>query len=194
MADRRAGAAVGRGEGGAPETKFLTIRRVRVRSLVRLGFRLTWIASAVPAVLAAIVLTWALHGIWATLDGWQPWTPWSPDARILGAPLPQPPEFRPREALRLNGLYRALEPIGRHPFLGGAALAVALTLLGQAGSLIGRALAGLAFNRFARLIGGIEFEVIERPARRPAGRPAGPRARRGDPPPPGEWDEAELRW
>lgn len=172
----------------------LAVRRVRLRPLVRVGFGFGWIASIVPAFLFSIILVWVLHGIWATLDGWTPWTPWSPDTRILGAQLPTP-EFRPREALGLNGLYRALTPIGRHPFLGAALLTLALTFCGEIGITLGLLVVGLAYNRFAWLTGGIELEVVERPTPRGAARSRGAnRAARGGDDPRDDWDEAELRW
>ena len=176
------------------ENVRLSVRRVRLRSLVRIGFGFGWIASLVPAILTSIALVWVLHGIWTTLDGWKPWTPWSPDARVLGAPLPAPPEFAPREVLRLNGLYRALSPVGHHPVIGAVLIAVVLTFGGEVVLTAGLLAAGIAYNRFARRLGGLELEVVERPARRTPRLGGTNRARANGDDPPDAWDEARLRW
>src|SRR5688500_2585191 len=76
----------------------LTVRRVRLRSVARVGFSIGWLISLLPALIASIVGAWALHNVWRALNGWDPWTPWARDTRIAGFTLPTP-EFRPREAL-----------------------------------------------------------------------------------------------
>lgn len=181
---------VAEGRGGRGATR-LAIGRVRLSSLARVGFSIGWIVSLLPALLISAITAWVLHGIWNTLDGWTPWTPWSPDTRILGVALPTP-EFAPREALRLEGLYRRLEPIGQHPFIGGIVGAIVLTLLGGLVFTLILTLAGMAYNLFAGVTGGIEFELTERPARRVPRRDGTTGARRATDSE--EWDEAELRW
>lgn len=168
-------------------TTRLAVGRVRLRSLARVGFSIGWIVSLLPSLIASALIAWVLHGIWNTLDGWTPWRPWSAETRILGVQLPAP-EFAPREALRLEGLYRRLEPIGQHPFIGAALGTLALTLLGGLVVTLVMMLAGVAYNLFAGITGGIEFELVERPAR------GGTRVDRGRAPGTDDWDEAELRW
>ena len=171
----------------------LALGRVRLRSLARVGFSIGWIVSLVPSLLTSACVAWVLHGIWTTLDGWTPWTPWSPDTRILGLQLPTPPAFQPREVLRVEGLYRMLEPIGHHPFIGAAIGTLALTILGGFVFTLILVLAGLAYNLFASITGGIEFELAERPVRRvpPRRGTSHPARREADT---DDWDEAELRW
>lgn len=165
----------------------LAIGRVRLRSLARVGFSIGWIVSLLPSLITSAVVAWVLHGIWNTLDGWTPWRPWSADTRILGVPLPSP-EFAPREALRLEGLYERLEPIGQHPFIGAIVGTLILTIVGGLVFTVILVLAGLAYNFFASVTGGIEFEMQERPSR---GGTRPPRTRASDA---DEWDDAELRW
>ena len=169
----------------------LAIGRVRLGSLARVGFSIGWIISLVPSLLTSAFCAWVLHGIWTTLDGWTPWSPWSPDTRILGVALPTP-EFAPREALRLEGFYQRLEPIGQHPYIGALLGTLVLTIIGGLIFTLILTLAGLAYNLFASVTGGIEFELSERPARRPAPGGTRPASRRDDDPE--DWDEAELRW
>jgi hypothetical protein len=170
-----------------PRTTRLAIGRVRLGSLARVGFSIGWIVSLLPSLFTSAVVAWVLHGIWNTLDGWTPWSPWSPDTSILGVRLPSP-EFAPREALRLEGLYQRLEPIGHHPFIGAIVGTLVLTILGGLVFTAILTLAGLAYNLFATITGGIEFELNERPSR---GSTRTPRSRTSDT---DEWDEAELRW
>ena len=171
----------------------MAVGRVRLRSLARVGFSIGWIVSLVPALLASALLAWVLHGVWGTLDGMTPWTPWAPDTRILGVTLPTP-EFRPRDALHLNRLYGALAPIGQHPFIGAGLGTLALTIIGGLLFTAISVLAGLAYNLFAGVTGGIEFELVPREPlqrTRPAGRRHGARPADEDQ----QWeDEADLRW
>jgi hypothetical protein len=178
----------------------MAVGRVRLRSVARVGFSIGWIISLIPALLTSGVVTWVLYNIWRTLNGWTPWTPWPHDTRIAGFTLPTP-EFRPREALRVEGFYQFLGPLGQHPVLGALLGAVALTIVGGILFAIIAILAGLAYNLFARVTGGLEFELVSRERRRPlprgraVGRPSladGQRPRQDD-----EWtleDEAPLRW
>jgi len=168
----------------------MAVGRVRLRSVARVGFSIGWIVSLIPALLTSGIVTWILYNIWRTLNGWTPWIPWPSNTRIAGFTLPTP-EFRPREALRVEGFYQFLGPLGQHPIIGGILFAVIALL------------AGFVYNLFARATGGLEFELVSRERRRPlpAERPNGtprrvsgprPRARQDD-----EWaleDEAPLRW
>ena len=140
----------------------MTVRRVRLRSVARVGCSLGWLISLLPALLVSALAVWVLHGIWSTLHGWTPWTPWAPGQRIGGIPLPAPPEFRPREALHVEDIYRLLEPVGQHPFVATALGTLALTLLGGALLALVFLLAGAGYNAFARFTGGIEFELAPR--------------------------------
>src|SRR5215208_6912113 len=88
-----------------PSAGRLTVRRVRLRSVARVGCSLGWLISLLPALLTSALAVWVLHGIWSTLNGWTPWTPWPRDTRLGPFALPTP-EFRPREALHLEGIYR----------------------------------------------------------------------------------------
>src|SRR5262245_1460213 len=97
-------------------TGRVVLGRVRLGSLMRVAFKIGWFASLAPSLLASVILVWVLHGTWSTLDGWDPWRPWDPNTRILGAQLPTP-EFKPRESLHVEGVYRALGPFGEHPFI-----------------------------------------------------------------------------
>lgn len=178
----------------------MALGRVRLRSVARVGFSIGWCVSLLPALIASALVAWVLHGIWGTLDGWTPWSPWAPDTRILGIALPTP-EFRPREALHVDGIYRALAPIGHHPFIGGALGTLALTALGGLLFTLVALLAGLAYNLFARVTGGIEFELVPcGPARRARTPRIAERAatrRPGRRPADEDWlweDEGDLRW
>jgi hypothetical protein len=169
------------------EPKRVVLGRVRLGSVARVAFRMGWFASLPPAFVLSVIVVWVLHGTWSTLDGWTPWTPWPPDTRILGAQLPTP-EFAPREALRVEGLYRTLEPIGQHPFI---ALVVCTLLLTVVGGLLFSLFAmsiGMVYNRFVRTLGGIEFELTERPAS------GGERRRRRRADDGEEWRDTKLRW
>ena len=139
----------------------LAVGRVRLRSVARVGFSIGWIVSLIPALLTSVIVAWILHGIWGTLDGWTPWTPWAPNTRIAGFPLPTP-EFRPREALHVDGFYEWLAPIGHHPFIGAALGTLALTIIGGAIFAIILIMAGWAYNLFALFTGGLEFEMVSR--------------------------------
>jgi hypothetical protein len=177
--------------GSIPSAGRLTVRRVRLRSVARVGCSLGWLISLLPAIIASALAVWVLHGIWTTLNGWTPWSPWEPGQRMAGIPLPNPPVFRPREALRVEGVYQFIEPVGRHPFVATLLGALALTLLGGALLALIFLLTGAGYNTFARLTGGIEFDVTPaggRPAR-PA--PDDPR-RQADAE--HDWDDAELQW
>jgi hypothetical protein len=169
----------------------MAVRRVRLRSLARVGFSIGWIISLLPSLVLSACAAWALHGIWGTLDGWTPWTPWDPGTRVGPITLPTP-EFRPREALRVEGLYQMLEPIGRRPVLGAILGTVALTAIGGGLVALTMILAGLGYNLFSRFTGGLEFEMVPRAPspRRASRRPedAAPRTR-GD-----EWDDTDLQW
>ncbi len=185
----------------------MAIGRVRLRSVARVGFSIGWIISLIPALITSGIVTWILYNIWRTLNGWTPWTPWPSNTRIAGFTLPTP-EFRPREALRVDGFYQFLGPLGQHPLLSAVLGTVALTIIGGILFALIALLAGFAYNLFARATGGLEFELVSRERRRPlpATRPAGTprpasftradgkraRAREDD-----EWaleDEAPLRW
>jgi hypothetical protein len=85
-------------------------------------------------------------------------------------------------------LYQRLEPIGHHPFIGAIVGTLVLTILGGLVFTAILMLAGLAYNLFATITGGIEFELNERPSR---GATRTPRSRASDT---DEWDDAELRW
>jgi len=180
----------------------MAVGRVRLRSVARVGFSIGWVVSLIPALLTSGIVTWILYNIWRTLNGWTPWTPWTSNTRIAGFALPTP-EFRPREALRVDGFYQFLGPLGQHPVLTGFLGTVALTIVGGILFAIIAILAGFVYNLFARATGGLEFELVSRERRRPL--PAGhadgtprfaggqrARARQDD-----EWaleDEAPLRW
>lgn len=179
----------------------MAVGRVRLRSVVRVGFSIGWIVSLLPALIVSAVATWSLANIWRTLNGWTPWTPWPTNTRIAGFTLPTP-EFRPREALHLERFYQLLTPLGHHPVLGAAVGTVALTILGGILFAAIAILAGIGYNLFARATGGLEFELVSRERRSPPNGPAGrtprlasgqgARARRED-----EWaleDETPLRW
>ncbi len=177
----------------------MAVGRVRVRSLARVGFSIGWAVSVLPALLASALIAWVLRGIWGTLDGWTPWSPWEPNTRIAGFTLPTP-EFRPREALRVDGLYQALAPIGQHPLVGAALGTLVLTVLGGIVFALGLILAGWAYNLFARVTGGIEFELEPREPRHISSpgreaRPTGARRERAarEAERFGE-DETPLRW
>lgn len=175
---------------GRGEPLRMAVRRVRLRSVVRVGFSVGWIISLLPALIVSAITAWALQGIWSTLDGWTPWTPWPANTRIATFTLPTP-EFRPREALRVEGLYQLLAPIGHHPLLGAAAGTVVLTIIGGVLFAVIAILAGGAYNLFARATGGLEFELVRRERRPEVAAPTG-RTRREE-----EWaleDETPLRW
>jgi hypothetical protein len=180
-------AATRRARAADDETRYVTLGRVRLRSLARVAFRIGWFASLPPSLLTSAIGAWVLHNIWTTLDGWKPWTPWAPDTRILGAQLPTP-EFAPREALRLEGMYQTLEPVGQHPFIAAALFTLLLTAIGGLVFALMVTSVGLTYNRFVGMIGGIEFELTERPAR------SEKRAGRGRGGEPDDWDDAKLRW
>ncbi len=192
-------------DGGGPLR--MAVGRVRLRSVARVGFSIGWIISLIPALITSGLVTWILYNIWRTLNGWTPWTPWPTNTRIAGFALPTP-EFRPREALRVDGFYQSLGPLGQHPFLGAILGTVALTIIGGLLFALIALLAGFVYNLFARATGGLEFELVSRERRRPlpAARANGtprlangpraggkrPRKREDD-----EWaleDEAPLRW
>jgi hypothetical protein len=159
----------------------LAVGRVRLRSVARVGFSIGWIVSLIPSLLTSAIVAWALHGIWGTLDGWTPWSPWSPNTKLAGFTLPTP-EFRPREALHVDGLYEWLAPIGHHPFIGAALGTLALTVIGGAIFAVILIMAGWAYNLFAFFTGGLEFEMVsrEKPRRQaalPARRSASPATR-----------------
>ena len=180
----------------------MAVGRVRLCSVARVGFSIGWIVSLIPALLTSGIVTWILYNIWRTLNGWTPWTPWPSNTRIAGFTLPTP-EFRPREALRVEGFYQFLGPLGQHPIVSAILGTVALTIVGGILFAVIALLAGFVYNLFARATGGLEFELVSRERRRPlpAERPNGtprrvsgprPRARQDD-----EWapeDEAPLRW
>jgi hypothetical protein len=170
----------------------MTVRRVRLRSLARVGFGLGWLLSLLPAILVSALGVWVLHGIWGTLNGWTPWTPWPPGQRVAGFTLPTP-EFRPREALRVEDLYHWLTPVGQHPLLAVVIGAAVLTLVGGIVVALALLLAGAGYNVFARATGGIEFELAPRPEY-PAP-PAGHRSGARDDADRRDWrDDAELEW
>ena len=173
----------------------LAIGRVRIGSVARVGFSIGWIISLIPALLTSGIAAWILNGIWNTLDGWTPWTPWNPDTRIAGFALPTP-EFRPREALRVEGLYTMLAPIGQHPYVGAALGTIALTIVGGIIFALIFILAGWAYNLFAHLTGGLEVEMVPRGPRRPRAAELAPgsrpsRAPRRERP---REDDNRLRW
>jgi hypothetical protein len=185
----------------------VAVGRVRLRSVARVGFSIGWIISLIPALLTSGIVTWILYNIWRTLNGWTPWTPWPSNTRIAGFTLPTP-EFRPREALRVDGFYQFLGPLGQHPLLSAVLGSVALTIVGGILFAIIALLAGLVYNLFARATGGLEFELVSRERRRPlpAARPDGPPRLPGDARTRGKRtrareedelaleDEAPLRW
>ncbi|MDP9374563.1 MAG: hypothetical protein M3Q65_19360, partial [Chloroflexota bacterium] len=150
-----------------------------------------WIISFLPALLASVLVAWILHGIWGTLDGWTPWSPWAPNTRIAGFTLPTP-EFRPREALRVEGLYQMLEPVGRRPVVAVLLGTVALTAIGGGLVALTMILAGAGYNFFSRVTGGIEFELAPGRGRRarPAPRAGARREREEE----WDWEDADLRW
>ncbi|MFN8537944.1 MAG: hypothetical protein U0232_10780 [Thermomicrobiales bacterium] len=180
-------AEAGREGSADARTGRVVLGRVRLGSLARVAFRMGWFASLVPSLILSVVLVWVLHGIWQTLDGWDPWTPWDPNTRILGAELPTP-KFEPRESLRVEGLYRALGPIGQHPIIAAVLFTVLLTIVGGVVFAFWVTSIGLTYNRYIRTLGGIEFEMVERPAR---GASRAGRGARGES---AEWDDAKLRW
>ncbi len=197
--NRREGRAMLAGPGSpevaarGPGPLRLSVRRIRLGSLARVGFSIGWLICFLPALLTSAIGAWILHGIWSTLDGWTPWHPWSPNTRIGGFTLPTP-EFRPREALRVEGLYQLLEPLGQHPFIAALLGTVALTAIGGGVVALTMLLAGAGYNLFARVTGGLEFEMT--PSRRGRGAraaPGGGSARnRGDG---WDWEEdADLQW
>lgn len=174
----------------------LAVRRVRLRSVARVGFSIGWIISFLPALIASVLGAWALRGTWNTLDAWAPWQPWAPGTRIAGVTLPTP-EFRPREALHLEALYEMLAPIGRHPVLGAVLGTLALTVLGGLLVAAMMLLAAIGYNLFSGFTGGLEFELAPRPVRRPRSG-AAPRAARPGRRTAGDgsgWDEdTDLQW
>ncbi len=179
--------------GSVPSAGRLTVRRVRLRSVARVGCSLGWLISLLPAILISALAVWVLHNIWFTLNGWTPWRPWEPGQRIAGIPMPNPPEFRPREALRVEGAYQFLEPVGQHPFVATLLGALALTLLGGLLLALIFLLAGAGYNAFARLTGGIEFDVTPTGGRPERPAPGDPRHRR-QADAEQDWDETELQW
>ncbi len=145
----------------------MVIRRVNHRSLLRVGMSLGWVISFIPALIISSSIAWIAHGIWKTLDGMTPWRPWDPNTKIAGFALPTP-EFRPREALNVDSLYQTLAPIGAHPFLGAIAGTILLTIIGGIIVAIIFLLAGIAYNVFALITGGLELEMAPRRQRRSA--------------------------
>jgi hypothetical protein len=180
-------AATGREAASEVQTGRVVLGRVRPGSLMRVAFKIGWFASLAPSLIASMILVWVLHGTWSTLHGWDPWTPWAPDTRILGAPLPTP-EFKPRESLHVEGLYRALGPFGQHPFFAVILCTLLFTVFGGLFCAVWVVSIGLTYNRFIGSLGGIEFELIERPAR------GTPSARRSRGEKPEDWEDAKLRW
>ncbi len=178
--------------GSVPSAGRLTVRRVRLGSVARVGCSLGWLISLLPAILTSALAAWVLHSIWSTLNGWTPWTPWPRDTRLGPFALPTP-EFRPREALQVEGIYQFLEPVGQHPFVATLLGALALTLLGGALLALIFLLAGAGYNAFARLTGGIEFDVTPAGGRPERPGPGDPTRRR---PTDAEhdWDDADLKW
>lgn len=174
----------------------LAVRRVRLRSVARVGFSIGWLISLLPALIASVLGAWAAHGIWNALDDWTPWSPWPRDTRVAGFTLPTP-EFRPREALRVEGAYQFLEPLGQHPILGATLGTLALTVLGGLLVTAIMLLAALGYNLFSGFTGGIEFELVPRSGRGRGARPAAPdaRPRRRTTQDGSDWDEdSDLQW
>lgn len=187
--ERRAGSALTAPGRTLEPPARMTIRRVRLRSLARVGFGLGWLVSLLPALLVSAVGVWLLHGLWGIIDGWSPWRPWSADLRIAGLTIPSP-ELRPRELLHVERLYQLLGPIGHHPYLATAGGAVALTIVGGIVFACALLLAGIGYNTFSRVTGGIEFELAPRQERPLVGQ----RGRR-DSRPADEWrDNTDLDW
>src|SRR5918998_4150658 len=61
--------------GSVPGAGRLTLRRVRLSSVARVGCSLGWLISLLPAILTSALAVWVLHNIWLTLNGWPPWRP-----------------------------------------------------------------------------------------------------------------------
>lgn len=146
----------------------LAVRRVRLRSLVRVGCTVGWLVSLLPALLLSAASVWVLQNVWSTLGAWAPWSPWTPGQRIGGVTLPTP-EFRPREVLRVERFYQLLTPVGEHPWLATLLGAIGLTVLGGLVITLVLLLAGLGYNLFASATGGIEFDLAPQAAPRSRG-------------------------
>lgn len=148
--------------GGPAELPLrLTVRRIRLRSLVRFGLGFGWLVSLPLALAISASATWLLRELWVTLAAWAPWTPWPPGQTVLGVPLPTP-ELRPRELLHVERLYQILTPLGHQPVLATLLGTVALTALGGLLTTLGLLIAGGAYNAFAGLTGGIEVDLAPR--------------------------------
>ncbi|HEX5506327.1 MAG TPA: hypothetical protein VFW96_27165 [Thermomicrobiales bacterium] len=183
------GGRAGAGEpGGAGEWApiRLTVRRVRLRALAGTGLVVGLAASVLPAILLGALGVALARRFWLTLDAWTPWRPWPADERIMGIRLPNI-EYRPREALHVEGVYRQLAPVAHHPFASALLLTLALIALGGLLGACALWVGGLAYNRLARVTGGIQLEATAprdaRAARRQ--RLAGREEAR---------DDIELRW
>jgi hypothetical protein len=180
-----------------PKTMRMAIRRVSPPSALRVGFSIGWIISLLPALLFSGGIAWVLHGIWTTLDGWSPWTPWSANTKLAGFTLPTP-EFRPREALHVDGFYQRLEPLGQHPLLSVLLGTVLGTILGGVLIAIIFWLAANVFNFFGYVTGGLQIELVaptatdeELPPRRQSSTSAVPQKAATKRP---QHDKTTLRW
>lgn len=188
MGQPRGGRAWTGEPGGAGEWTpiRLTVRRVRLRALAGTGLVVGLAAGVPPAVVVSALGVALVRRFWLTLDAWTPWRPWPADERIMGIRLPDI-EYRPREALHVEGLYHQLAPVAHHPFVSAVLLALALIALGGLLGACAFCAGGLAYNRLARLTGGIQLEATVPPGARAA-------RRRRLPGGEDERDDVELRW
>lgn len=117
-----------------------------------------WMLCLPGALLAGILAVWAGRSVWAWLDALAPWSPWPSGQSVAGITLPTP-ELRPRELLQLERVYHQLTPLQQHPVVAVLVLTALLTVVGAVLFTLATVAAGLLFNLFARLTGGLEVEA-----------------------------------
>lgn len=155
------------------QVTLLRVRRLRVGNLAKFGAGCGWLAGAPFGVAASLASVWLARIVWSWLDALRPWSPWPSGQTLGGITLPTP-ELHPRELLQLERVYNLLSPAQHQPVPVFVAVAVSLAIVGGllfAAAALG---AGLIYNLFAAVTGGLEFEVTPVAARRApdaAGRP-----------------------
>lgn len=127
-----------------------TIRRVRIRSLLKYGFVVGAVIAVLPGIVCGVASSAGIRALRAWLESWD-----AIQINLVVTTL----EFNLVEVLHLDQVMSRLQSLDQWGVWLVLLLALGTTLLAGLAAALISGLAGLAYNGIARLSGGIQVEA-----------------------------------